>query len=127
MTTAVLDVEGPAAPPRANGELVFAEPWQSRAFGLAVTLHDAGAFAWDDFRAHLVERITAWEHEHPAGECLDYYGCWLQALELVVVDRGLVDPGGVDGRAGELAVRPDGHDHADGDDGHDHVHRPHGL
>ena len=29
-----LDVDGPAAPPRSNGELVFAEPWEGRAFGL---------------------------------------------------------------------------------------------
>lgn len=124
MTTAVLDVEGPASPPRDNGELVFAEPWQSRAFGLAVTLHDAGAFAWDDFRDHLVARIAAWDHEHPAGERFDYYGSWLEALELVVVDCGLVDAGGVDCRAGELAERPDGHDH-DGDHGLGHRHHEH--
>ncbi|MFD9651474.1 hypothetical protein [Streptomyces mirabilis] len=30
--SAPLDIEGPAAPPRSNGELVFAEPWESRAF-----------------------------------------------------------------------------------------------
>ena len=40
--TAPLDIEGPAAPPRSNGELVFAEPWESRAFGMAVTLYEAG-------------------------------------------------------------------------------------
>ena len=32
-----LDTEGPAAPPRANGELVFTAPWQSRIFG--TTMH----------------------------------------------------------------------------------------
>jgi hypothetical protein len=37
-----LDVEGPAAPPRSNGELAFAAPWESRAFGLAMALHDGG-------------------------------------------------------------------------------------
>ena len=35
--TAPLDLAGPAAPPRDNGELVFAQPWESRAFGMAVT------------------------------------------------------------------------------------------
>ncbi|MDT7620396.1 MAG: hypothetical protein QOF99_1297, partial [Pseudonocardiales bacterium] len=45
---APLESDGPGAPPRSNGELVFAEPWESRAFGMAVTLFDAGAFRWPD-------------------------------------------------------------------------------
>lgn len=52
--SAPLDIEGPAAPPRSNGELVFAEPWESRAFGMAVTLYDAGVFTWPDFQAALI-------------------------------------------------------------------------
>lgn len=44
--------ENSAPPPRANGELVFAEPWESRAFGMALTLHDSGGlFAWPQFQA----------------------------------------------------------------------------
>ena len=38
----LLDSAGPAAPPRDNGELVFAAPWESRAFGLALALNEAG-------------------------------------------------------------------------------------
>ncbi len=118
-----LEIDGPAAPPRDNGELIFAEPWESRAFGLAVTLQDAGTFTWDDFRDHLVARIAEWERSHPPGECYSYYRCWLQALESVVTERGLVGAGEVEGRAGELAERPAGHDHADGEDhGHGHGH-----
>jgi nitrile hydratase accessory protein len=123
VSTPVLEVEGPAAPPRDNGELVFAEPWESRAFGLAVTLHDAGAFTWDDFRDHLVARIADWERSHPEGECFRYYACWLRALESVVADRGLVAPDELTARATALAERPAGHDHADGEDhGHGHGH-----
>ena len=33
----------PAAPPRRNGELVFEVPWESRAFGVALALCEAGA------------------------------------------------------------------------------------
>lgn len=109
--TALLDIEGSAAPPRSNGELVFEEPWQSRAFGLAVTLHDTGAFCWDDFREHLVARIDDWERTHPPGECWSYYRCWLQALESVVVDRGMVDATEIADRAATLADRHPGHDH----------------
>lgn len=59
--SAPLDIEGPAAPPRSNGELVFAEPWESRAFGMAVTQYDAGALTWPEFQAALIPRIAAWE------------------------------------------------------------------
>jgi nitrile hydratase accessory protein len=119
-----LDVEGPAAPPRSNGELVFAEPWESRAFGLAMTLNQAGAFAWESFREQLVARISSWERAHEPGECFSYYGCWLDALEQVVVSHRLVDEGAVRDRAVELVTRPagwdHGHDHGDHDHGHDH-------
>ena len=46
-------LEGPAAPPAANGELVFEAPWQARLFGMAWSLCDAGLFEWDEFRAKL--------------------------------------------------------------------------
>lgn len=121
MTAAVsLDVEGPAAPPRSNGELVFTEPWESRAFGLALALHDAGAFEWEDFRRQLIAHIDAWERDHPAGEQWNYYRCWLHALEAVVVDTGVLGSGDVLARAETLATRPAGHDHDDHDHRHDH-------
>ncbi|MER6075525.1 nitrile hydratase accessory protein [Streptomyces sp. NPDC001817] len=57
---APLGTEGPAAPPRSNGELLFAEPWESRACGMAVTLYEAGVFGWPEFQTALIARITAW-------------------------------------------------------------------
>jgi nitrile hydratase accessory protein len=118
--TAVLDVDGPAAPPRSNGELVFAEPWESRAFGMAVALHSQGAFEWDDFRAELMRTIAAWERDHGDGdgEEWSYYRCWLTALERVLRERRIVGTGEVDDRAVALAERPAGHDHRD----HEHDH-----
>jgi hypothetical protein len=59
--SAPLDIEGPAAPPRSSGELVFAEPWESRAFGMAVTLYEAGTFTWPQFQTALIARIAVWE------------------------------------------------------------------
>ncbi len=58
-----VDVEGPAAPPRSNGELVFEEPWESRAFGVAVALSDKETFAWERFRQELIAEIGAWQRE----------------------------------------------------------------
>jgi len=106
----VLDIDGPAAPPRVNGELVFAEPWESRAFGLAMTLHAGGGFEWEGFRQQLMAAIARAE---TAGGEWSYYRCWLEALEAVVVAEGLVAGGDVERRAVALADRPAGHDHGD--------------
>ena len=109
--TAPLAVEGPAAPPRSNGELVFAEPWESRAFGMAVTLYDSGAFQWPEFQAALIARIGAWESARPAREPWSYYRHWLAALEDVLTATGTLTPDELDTRAQTLTHRPAGHDH----------------
>lgn len=105
--TAPLDLDGPAAPPRSNGELVFAEPWESRAFAMAVALHEAGRFTWPTFQAALIARIGAWQ----AGQPWSYYEHWLAALEDVLASDGAVAAEEVAARAGRLAARPSGHDH----------------
>ncbi|BBY17160.1 nitrile hydratase accessory protein [Mycolicibacterium litorale] len=110
MTIADLDTEGPAAPPRANGELVFEEPWESRAFGMAVLLSEAGVFTWPQFRDALVARIDRWESSHDGGGW-HYYRHWLGALEDVLSAHGTVATDRVTVRARALALRPDGHDH----------------
>jgi len=110
--TAPLDPDDPIAPPRSNGELVFAEPWESRAFGLAVTLYEAGAFAWPQFQAALIARIAEWERRPDQKERWSYYQHWLDALEEVLVRQGTVSTEEVDARANILAHRPRGHDHA---------------
>ena len=114
----LLDVDGPAAPPRRNGELVFAEPWESRAFGMAFALHERGAFTWEEFRQALIAADRG--AGRAAATSGRYYRCWLEALEGLAVDRALVDAGEVAERADALAARPAGHDH--GGHGHDHDH-----
>ena len=119
----LLDSAGPAAPPRDNGELVFAAPWESQAFGVALALHDAGAIDWEDFRQSLIREIGEWEAAHPSGEGWNYYECWLRSLERLVTGTGLVSPGDLRARLDQLAERPAGHDHLhDPHDPHDHPH-----
>jgi len=113
-----LDVEGPAAPPRSNGELVFAEPWQGRAFGLVLALAERGVLAYDAFRDALVERIAAQEQASPTGQS-HYYQCWLEALEQVLAEATVVTAADLDARTAAFAARPPGHDH---DHGHGHDH-----
>jgi nitrile hydratase accessory protein len=119
--TAPLDIEGPAAPPRSNGELVFSEPWESRAFGMAVSLSEAGAFTWPEFRAALIARIEAWETASTGDEPWSYYRLWLAALEDVLAGLCAVSAEEIAARARALAERPAGHDHSDGED-HHHKH-----
>jgi nitrile hydratase accessory protein len=119
-----LDVDGPAAPPRSNGELVFAEPWEGRAFGLTMALVHDGTISYETFRTALIARIADWESASPAGECFSYYRCWLQALERVLTEAGLVGTDQVAQRSAAFARRPAGHDHRH-DSGHDHGHSGH--
>jgi len=104
-----LDVDGPAAPPRANGELVFEEPWESRAFGVAVALSDGETFEWERFRQELISEIGAWQ-----GEEWSYYERWLAALEHLLLADGLLDAADIEARMAEIREH-DEHDHD-----HDH-------
>lgn len=118
---------GAVAPlPRSNGELVFEEPWQSRAFGMAVGLHQRGLFEWEDFRQHLIARIAAWEATRIMGEPYVYYMHWLGALEDVVTGAGIVSALAIEAEAKAIAALPPDADHRDGDhgqSGHDHPHK----
>ena len=109
-TERVLDAAGSAAPPRKNGELVFAAPWEGRVFGVTLALHEAGLFQWEEFRGRLIAKIARWEREHgDAG--WSYYLCWLAAFEELLVAKGFCGPTEIDARELALAARPAGHDH----------------
>lgn len=123
--TYLLDSAGPAAPPRDNGELVFAAPWESRAFGVALALHDAGRIDWEDFRQSLIAEIRDWEAAHPSGEGWNYYERWLRALERVVSGKGLVGTEDLRARLAVLASRPAGHDHGGAGNDQPHEHHAH--
>lgn len=112
-----LDVDGRAAPPRVNGELVFTAPWQARTFGVTMTLVDAGVLAWGPFRAALVAAVAA--AERTAG--FEYWTCWALALEHVLGECGLLAQDDLEQRATSLGARPAGQDHLPGV-GHGHLH-----
>ncbi len=121
-----LDEDGAAAPPRENGELAFSAPWESRLFGLTMTLVEAGRLDWEAFRQRLIARIAAWEQQS-AGESWDYWQRWREAFEDSLEAAGFVAPPEIDGLTRRLAARPHGHDHHhdDHDDNHhrhDHSH-----
>jgi nitrile hydratase accessory protein len=75
-------LDGEAAPPRENGELIFAEPWHARVFALAVALVEKLDLDWDEFRRRVIEQIAR-DPDRP------YYESWAAALEDLVLSLGL--------------------------------------
>lgn len=75
--------------PRQNGELQFAAPWEARAFGIAVALNEAGAYAWRDFSAGLAAETAAAEQ---AEASTSYYERWLATLAKLALAKGLIRP-----------------------------------
>ena len=94
MNAELLDIDGPAAPPRRNGELVFEAPWQSRVFGLCAAIVET-CFNGDrePFRQQLIAAIAA-EPERP------YWDSWTVALQSLVMNAGLIDEVAIEGRIG---------------------------
>lgn len=124
VTTGIDEALGQTVPlPRSNGELVFEAPWQSRAFGMAVGLHQEGLFAWEDFRERLIARIAASDAARTEGEPYAYYAHWLGALEDVVTRVGLLDASAIEDTVATIAALPaDADHHHDHDHAHDHPH-----
>ena len=111
----VLPAEGPGAPPRANGELVFQAPWESRIFGVTLALYEAGRFEWSEFQSRLIAAIARHEAELGAGGegegGYDYYACWLEAFRDLARGEGWIEDDALARLEDELAARPHGHDH----------------
>jgi nitrile hydratase accessory protein len=81
---------GRAALPRDNGELVFEEPWQGRALGMGVVVLDRTGASWAEFRRHLVAAIRHRPQEPGESAASAYYAAWLDAVEALLADRGLL-------------------------------------
>lgn len=106
------NMEGVAALPRSNGELVFEAPWEGRAFGLAVSLYDSGRYPWTEFAGRLVKEISG----DADASTSRYYEHWLAAFERLMLDQGLMTKS-------ELDARTDEYQSGQRDDpDHDHDH-----
>ena len=83
----ISEMQGELSLPRSNGELVFAAPWEGRAFGIAVALNEGGAYEWSDFQRRLAEEIAA---APPDDEGSVYYERWLASLERLLLEQGMI-------------------------------------
>ena len=91
---------GPVHPPDPD-EPPFHEEWEGRAFAMtALTMGRISGQNLDAFR-HALGRLDRAAYFDDG-----YYGRWLNAAELMLVDSGLLAPGAVDARARTLRGEP---------------------
>ena len=81
---------GHAPLPRDRDELVFEEPWQGRALGMGVVAIGRAGASWEQFRVHLVAAIRRRPQRPGESAATAYYAAWLDALEALLAERGLL-------------------------------------
>jgi nitrile hydratase accessory protein len=87
---------------------VFHEPWEAQAFAMAVALHGAGCFAWEEWAQALGRQIA-----RPGGTATPYYEHWLAALEGLVAEKGILDAQGLLRRREEWRVAAEATPHGE--------------
>lgn len=88
-----------------GGEVSFEKAWEIRAFALAVAAHQQGQYDWPEFQRALVAAIGRWESAD-ADTPWRYYDRWLEALESVLAEHGVLDPAEVDQRTHAVLTTP---------------------
>ncbi len=77
--------------PRDDGSPVFGAPWQAQAFALALALHERGVFTWVEWADALSAAIRRAQVQGDPDHGDTYYRHWLDALEGLVIGKGLTD------------------------------------
>jgi len=83
-----------------KAEPTFHEPWEGRAFSVAVGLTNAGRYEWREFNSIFIEHISRAEQ---SGDSSAYYQRWL------ALKKGLVSVGELGQHAEQLAAEDDHH------------------
>ena len=94
---------------------VFNEPWEARAFAMAVRLSESGICTWDEFRRHLISEIGKADKVRAHGWVEDgagYYTYFLRALENLLREKNIVDASALETKMREITeVGHEDHDH----------------
>jgi nitrile hydratase accessory protein len=90
MKNTPMPLEELPALPRDNDGPVFNQPWEAKAFALALRLSEVGCFSWPEWVKIFSQEIkTAQDRGDPdLGDT--YYRHWLNALERICAAKGLV-------------------------------------
>jgi len=82
-----------AALESARSDAAFAEPWQARAFAIAILASRQGCFTWSEWTQALSRELQrAADGDAPGGRAA-YFDCWLAALQSLLVGKGAVGQG----------------------------------
>ena len=92
--------------PRRSGDVAFDHAWEIRAFAIATAMHDDGAFDWPEFQQELIRSIRMWESSHDTATGWNYYDRWMEALERLLGDKGMLDAEELDQRTAEVLATP---------------------
>jgi nitrile hydratase accessory protein len=98
MNDTPLSIDDLPALPRDKDGPVFNQPWEARAFALAVRLSEAGWFTWPEWVSILSQEIKAAQERSDPDLGDTYYQHWLNALETICAAKGLVDTEDMDRR-----------------------------
>jgi nitrile hydratase accessory protein len=84
--------EIPQLPKDADGP-TFSAPWTARTFAMTMKLAQAAQFSWPEWVAIFSAELARGElgPHKPSADIDEYYECWLNALEKLLVAKGIVD------------------------------------
>ena len=104
----VCDLPGGGSEDRA-----FEQPWEIRAFAIAVAAYQSRQFEWSEFQLSLISSIKDWEERgKPADEDpWSYYEHWVDALETVLSGSGLLSESELDERTKVVLATPASSNH----------------
>ncbi len=88
----------------------FNEPWEVRAFAMAVAAYNNGQYEWSEFQLSLVNSIKTWENGDGA-EPWSYYEHWLEALETVLAGNGALSDAALDEKTKAVLATPKNANH----------------
>ena len=72
------------------GDVIFAEPWEAKAFAIVVELSLAGHFSWADWVDCFSKEVAAATALEAAGAVPNtYYEQWLNAAETLLIEKGI--------------------------------------
>jgi nitrile hydratase accessory protein len=90
MTDTAIAIDDLPALPRDQEGPVFNEPWEAQAFALAVRLSEVGCFTWSEWVEIFSQEIKTAQKQGDPDLGDTYYHHWLNALERLCAEKGLV-------------------------------------
>jgi nitrile hydratase accessory protein len=85
-----LSIDNLPSLPRDQDGPVFNQPWEAKAFALAVHLSEAGCFTWPEWVRIFSQEIKAAQELGDPDLGDTYYQHWLNTLERICSSKGLV-------------------------------------